>query len=240
MNKHPTPLCPRCNLFDETTAHILFCQDDQSENSRREALQDLERWLDTSHTRWDIKETIISSLTALQSTTMLHTHVPFNPYDDTIFVAARSQDMIGLQNLLEGFISTEWRTIMTHYYREIGSNRTALSGATGLHMQLQLFKRSQWTHRNSVVHARNQQGRKITSEKKIAARLKYQLELGIQYLPPHLHNLAAFSVESALKEPRSKMLSWLHHLETVRSFYEPNESREVNTQRIFLRHWLRT
>ena len=35
MNKHPTPLCPRCNLFDETTAHILFCQDDQSENSRR-------------------------------------------------------------------------------------------------------------------------------------------------------------------------------------------------------------
>ena len=212
----------------------------QNKNSRREALQDLARWMDNNQTRWDIRETIVSALTALQSTTKLHTHVPFNPYDDTIFVAARSQDTIGLQNMLEGFISIEWRTIMTHYYRDIGSNRTALSWAAGLHMQLQLFARSQWTHRNSVVHARNQQDRKITSEKKIVARLKYQLELGIQYLPPHLHNLAAFSVESALKEPRSKMLSWLHHLETVRPFYEAIESREVNTQRIFLRHWLRT
>ena len=127
---------------------------------------------------------------------------------------------------------------MGHYYRSIKSTRTALSWAAGLHLQLQLFAKSQWDHRNSVVHARNEKGRKLTSEREIAARLEHQLRLGIKFLPTHLHHLVAFTVESALKEPRSKMMTWLHHLELVRPFYEEKESQEINDQRIFFRHWL--
>ena len=80
---------------------------------------------------------------------------------------------------------------------------------------------------------------KITSENEIQARLEYQLSMGIRFLPAHLHHLANFNVADALNQPRSKMLAWLHHLEVVRPFYEETETREVNTQRILLRHWLR-
>ena len=239
IGTQPSPLCPRCNLFDETTSHILFCQHITSAQSRTTALRDLERWFDNTQTRWDVKETIISALTDLQPTTTLAAYVPFNPYDDTIFTAARSQDGIGMQNFLEGFISKEWKTIMMHYYREIKSKRSASSWATGLHIQMQQFARAQWDHRNSVVHARNAKGRKLTSEKEIKTRLEYQLNLGVRYLPVHLHHLANFNLEEALSQPRSKMLSWLHHLEVVRPFYEEMETRDVNTQRIFFRHWLR-
>ena len=129
---------------------------------------------------------------------------------------------------------------MHHYFRDIGSHRTALSWAAGLHYQLQLFARSQWNHRNSVVHARNEKGRKITSEQEIQSWLEYQLGLGIQYLPTHLHHVMNYTIPEALQQSRSKMLTWLHHLETVRPFYEATESRGVNTQRIFMRHWLST
>ena len=129
---------------------------------------------------------------------------------------------------------------MSHYYRDIQSNRTVQSWAAGLHMQVQLFSRAQWEHRNSVVHARNTKGRKIINEQKLQSRLEYQLNLGIRYLPVHLHHLVSYTVNEALRQPRSKMMSWLHHLETVRPYYEEAESREVNTQRIFIRHWLRT
>ena len=239
MGTHPSPLCPHCNLFDETTTHILFCQHITSAQSRLEALQDLSRWFDNTQTRWDVKETIISALTHLQPTTSLTAYVPFNPYDDTIFTAARSQDSIGMKNFLEGFLSKEWTTIMNHYYRGIKSNRTAKSWAAVLHLQMQKFARAQWEHRNSVVHARNAKGRKLTSEKDIKTRLEYQLNLGVRYLPVHLHHLANFNLAEALSQPRSKMLSWLHHLEVVRPFYEETETRHVNTQRIFFRHWLR-
>ena len=183
---------------------------------------------------------IIATLTTLHPTSTLFAHVPFNPYDADILVAARRQDSIGIKNFLEGFVGSDWRTIMLQYYREIGSNRSALSWTAGLHYQLQLFSRSQWDHRNAVVHARTAKGRKLTSEKEIQSRLEYQLGLGIQYLPTHLHHVMDFTVVGALQQPRSKMLSWLHHLETLRPFYEAAESREVNTQRILLRHWLRT
>ena len=88
-----------------------------------------------------------------------------------------------------------------------------LSWAAGLYLQLQLFEKPQWEHRNSVVHARNEKGRKVTSERDIATRLDHQLRLGIRFLPAQVNNLVDFAVESALKEPRSKMLTWLHHLE---------------------------
>ena len=239
MGKHPTPLCPRCNLFEETTSHILFCQHAESKQHRIKSLETLTKWLDNTQTRWDIRETIVDTLTDLHPTSSLSAHVPFNPYDDDIFDAARLQDMIGVANFLEGFINVQWRHIMEKHYRDTKSNRTSTSWAAGLHFQLQQFSRAQWEHRNSVVHARNAHGRKLTSEKDITKRLEYQLRMGIRFLPAHLHHLAHFDLTTALKEPRSKILSWLHHLEVVRPFYEEVESQEVNTQRIFFRHWLR-
>lgn len=145
MGKTESPPCPRCQLFDETTSHILFCQNVQSIISRRDSLRSLEQWFDNNQTRWDIKETILNALRDLQPSTT----------DNDIFTAARSQDAIGVQNMLEGFVSVEWKTIMSHYYREIKSNRNALSWAAGFHMQMQVFSRAQQQHRNSVVHARN-------------------------------------------------------------------------------------
>ena len=239
IGKHPTPMCPRCNLFEESTSHVLLCQHHSSCAHRLESLEQLASWLDNTQTRWDIRDTILDTLRELQPTSTLSAHVPFNPYDDKIFVAARAQDSIGMVNFLEGFISKEWHTIMAHYYREIKSSRTASSWTAGLHFHMQKFARSQWDHRNSIVHARNAKGRKITSEKEIQARLEYQLSMGIRFLPAHLHHLASFNVADALTQPRSKMLAWLYHLEVVRPFYEETETREVNTQRIFLRHWLR-
>ena len=239
MGKQSSPLCPRCGLFIETTAHILHCQRVKSTESRSKALENLSTWFDNNQTRWSIKETIMSTLLSVQPSSTLSSHVPFNPYDGDTSIAARRQDEIGLHNFIEGFICTEWRIIMGHYYRLIKSTRTALSWAAGLHLQLQLFAKSQWDHRNSVVHARNEHGRKLTSERNIAARLEHQLRLGIKFLPTNLHHLVNFTVDSTLKEPRSKLITRLHHLELVRPFYEEKESQEINDQRIFFRHWLR-
>lgn len=134
IGQYSTGLCPRCELFAETTTHILFCQNVKAQESRREALVSFDRWLETSQTRWDIRETIINTLTDLQPTSTLASHIPFNPYDETIHMAACHQDSIGLQNMLEGFICVEWRKIMSHYYKEIKSNRNVQSWTAGLHM----------------------------------------------------------------------------------------------------------
>lgn len=98
MGKHESNLCPRCGLFDETTDHIMFCQHHSSKESRSEAIQVLDRWLETSQTRWDIREMIIETLSTLQPTSSLFTHVPFNPYDADVLIAARRQDSIGIKN----------------------------------------------------------------------------------------------------------------------------------------------
>ena len=65
MGKHDSSLFPRCLLFDETTEHILFCHHTKSQESRTEALQTLDHWLESSQTRWDIRETIVATLSSL-------------------------------------------------------------------------------------------------------------------------------------------------------------------------------
>ena len=109
MDKHPIPLCPRCNLFDETASHILFCPHLHSKQHRTESLATLTKWLDNTQIRRGIQETIMDTLSDLQPTSTLSAHVPFNPYDDDIFAAARSQDTIGIKNFLEEFISVKWQ-----------------------------------------------------------------------------------------------------------------------------------
>ena len=63
------------------------------------------------------------------------------------------------------------------------------------------FSRAQWGHRNSVVHAINEKERKVANERKIQSRLEYQLNLGIRYLPVHLHHLVSYTVDEAPRQP---------------------------------------
>ena len=145
-----------------------YCQHVKSVESRSKALENISKWFDNNQTRWDIKETIMPILLSIQPSSTLSSHAPFNPFDGDISIAVRRQDKIGLHNFMEGLICTEWRTLVG-YYCSIKSSRTALSWAAGLHLQLQLFAESQWEHRNSVVHTRNEKGRKLTLERDIAA-----------------------------------------------------------------------
>ena len=119
MGKDTSPLCPRCGLFDETTAHILHCQHAKSVESRKKALEHLSKWFDNNQTQWGIKETIMSSLMSIQPSSTLALHVPFNQYDGDISIVVRRQDAIGLHNFIEGFICTEWRILMEYYFRSI-------------------------------------------------------------------------------------------------------------------------
>jgi hypothetical protein len=89
-------------------------------------------------------------------------------YNYSLQVLASEQDAIGWDNFMEGRISPQFCKQQSKYYIEQESRSSGIKWASDLISQLLLMIKTQWLHRNAVVHKRRRDGLKLEEGQKIS------------------------------------------------------------------------
>ena len=142
-------LCPICESKTENTEHVIQCEDDRVRKRYKKCLRSLLRWMDEN----DTHPTIIT----LFRLTLQHDHratfnanIPTSMEGSQIHLAALQQDQIGWHNLFCGRISKLWSHVQQQHFMSIDSQRSGLTWATQLVVNLLRFSHSMWKHRCSL------------------------------------------------------------------------------------------
>ena len=155
-NHSTSPLCSLCSSAEENLTHVLQCPDPTSTNTWNTSISDLSLWLNRQDTDPILHDIIIDSLLARDfTTTELLTTIP---HSRTHAMALATQTMIGWENMLLGFIATEFTTTQQAYYEYIGSKRTGSRWTTNLIKHFWRILQAMWLSRNRIKHDTEAEG----------------------------------------------------------------------------------
>jgi hypothetical protein len=156
-----TSHCPRCDQLNEDTTHLILCPALQAMATWETSLQGLSQWMLETHTLPSMRHYIILRLLRWR----LNQHPPPLPsYDEFgLFHAISEQTSIGW-NFLDGFVTTEWKTVQDEYYKWLDMRRTGRRWIIALLTKLWDVSWSMWEDRNDARHTA------ITPRKVIAIR----------------------------------------------------------------------
>ena len=146
------------------------------------------------------------------------------------------QDAIVWDNFIEGRISLHFRKEQTKYYIEQESRSSGLKWASDLISQLFIMIRTQWLHRNAVVHKRRRDGLKIIEGNKISAKIQEILHEGANAIDEVDQYLLNHSIEEIETWTGAKKKIWLRSIEAAKNLKrkrveEDAENRQTQHKR---------
>jgi hypothetical protein len=149
--------------------------------------------------------------------------------------AAIAQDCIGWVAFTEGRISTLWCKLQAEHYRATQSNRSAGKwAAAGLVTSLLSITHSQWTHRNSILHARDVHGLRVSLGKELVTVINLQFQLGLEGLHPRDYHLIERGRECVRHMTSPRELSWLSSICIARENFMAQTAKETASMRTFM------
>lgn len=239
IDKEMEATCPHCSTQQlETSFHIMVCPSPLSAELRWKEINKIDEWLHRVETRWDIRITITNALHNMLQGAGFASEVPENPYNDFVISAAKQQDLIGIETFLQGYLAKDWGRAMEEYYFDTENKRTGVSWSASLSNKIILFARDMWKLRNERKYAKDAFGRLLSDESKLYKRVAYQFDQAPRNLPSKDHHMIPQTMDILLKKSRPALLAWVHHLETVRPYFEEEYERLLTQQRVFIQNWL--
>jgi hypothetical protein len=197
-------------------------------------MQGLQEWLQEVDTAPDIQHCIISALSARTIDQSFQTVSP-----ELSRPAAIAQDRIGWVAFTEGRISTHWRRRQAAHYQAISSERSVAKWAAGLVTSLLSVTHSQWTHRNSILHARDAHGLRITRGQELATAIELQFQSGLEGLHPRDYHLIERGQERVHQMTSPGKLSWLSSIRIARDTFMAQTAKEAATMRTFMDNYFK-
>jgi hypothetical protein len=158
--------------------------------------------------------------------------------DPSTLHAAQAQDAIGWVHLTEGKLSRHWRHLQTTHYHSSASPRCPKKWAAGLITNLLLVTHTQWTHRNNTLHARNEQGLKISEGRELQTAIEAEFALGASDLHAHDQHYITRGLATVLALPATNKKAWLSGIRLARQSFEASAAREISSMQAVMQHWL--
>jgi len=211
---HPT-MCPCCKDpgIVEDTRHLMHCTDPIREELWADSVTELKQWLTESQTNPQLISAIISYVSN-RGETSFTTIASSSP---TLRTLANDQDVIGWDNFMEGRIAITLGVFQEAYYKSNESRSSSLKWSSDLISHLIIMIRTQWLHRNSVVHKRRKDGLKIEEGKKISTQIYEALETGARDLDTVDHYLLDYSIEQIDEWTGAKKKIWLRSMTAAKN-----------------------
>ena len=135
---------------------------------------------------------------------------------------------------MEGRIAITLGVFQEAYYKSNESRSSSLKWSSDLISHLIIMIRTQWLHRNSVVHKRRKDGLKIEEGKKISTQIYEALETGARDLDTVDHYLLDYSIEQIDEWTGAKKKIWLRSMTAAKNLkrtHVDEETEDRNTQR---------
>jgi hypothetical protein len=226
--------CPCCHHIKEDKNHLLTCPETSCVEKWADSIQGLQEWLQEVDTAPAIQYCIIAALSARKidqsfQAVSLEASLP----------AAIAQDRIGWVALTEGRVSKLWRQLQANHYRKIHSRRSARQWAAGLVTSLLSVTHSQWTHRNSILHARDAHGLQATLGKELITAIDLQFQSGLEGLHPRDYHLIERGRERVRRMTSPGQLSWLSSIRIARESFMAQTAKEAVSMRALMDNYFR-
>jgi hypothetical protein len=218
-----TLLCPRCHNAPEDTDHILTCGEKVASNTRQQILYEMLHKMMKLNTSIYILSTFENKFSNLLRVKPRHAYpLPesFHTYPSPLISrATRSQNLIGWNNFLKGYISKHWKSAQdaSTSSRIPGTKRDRWDiDVTALAIDL---LRKLWEDRNVYVHGKTIQ----EANEKLRARVHatvVQLYTKPPKLAPRYQKISTVSLEQRLQKPTKELQDWLARIAHQRCITE--------------------
>ena len=136
--------CPCCQHPDETTAHVLLCENPTRKKLYYESLTKMEAWMKKRETDPRLISMITSYLRGQSTRTMTSCHEGREPTRSRYYQLATHVDCLGWQNLTEGRIPKSLERTQCRYYHRIKSRKSSRKWAAELIDQIFKLTHLQW------------------------------------------------------------------------------------------------
>ena len=146
-----SPLCPSCNLEEETCAHILTCQEIGRVTALEASIGLLDSWMEETYTDPQLR-TAITTFAKSRGCAPMYDICGF--MDPSIREVGRAQDTIGWRRFMEGMVTSRIRTAQHAFWRRCSWRGNADKWMQTLMVKLMECTHGQWLYRNVMVHDR--------------------------------------------------------------------------------------
>ena len=217
--------CPRCGEGGETTQHVLICQEESASKVWENAVSELNNWMTENNSEPEMQETIIRKISEWRDSTPVNA-IP-SIMNNHLRQAILDQNSIGWQNLLNGFISNQWRVIQRLHLLEIGSRKSAELWISRFQKRIWMIPWALWQHRNEFLH---NDGTTIHFQDTVAINNEIRIEYEIRGrdLPVSYLHLFQTPVESLLRQSIFSRKEWLTSVWVARDHHSPEHGRSRN------------
>jgi hypothetical protein len=214
-----TPLCPRCNNAIETSSHMLICSSPNSITCRNDLLHTYLKYLVALQSPMHVLATLEYKLALTLNVPYIQLYWPVAPLPPNIhnklISTIRSQNIIGWDSFLKGFIVKSLRTL----YEDIIDIDPPLSCNCGtqpwdfsfIALTLSLYK-DIWNDQNSHLHGSNQ-----TEAAQLPRQRVIQAVEHLYAHPPRLDkcfpNIRLIPINQGLRKSTTHLKRWLSHVE---------------------------
>jgi len=215
--------CPCCALPDKTSQHVLLCTNPGVRQAYSSGIASLRQWLEHMQTDPHIIECFCATLLAAP-------HWDFTFFASPGYTsAAAEQASISTFCTALGCVANSWIPLQDKYFKSIGSRRSTSRWCTQLARKLIELTHSLWVHRNSVLHAQNEQGR-TAARSALWTQVKFQFSLGTSnLLAADKVYIMRFSPASLTTLPIPNQERWLAAIQLAREHGRTSLSSELSS-----------
>ena len=220
--------CPICLNPNETSTHVLNCQDPRVKSQWHISVTKLALFLEKQNTPEDIKNTIVQRL--------LHWRDPeYMMKGDQVQCLVEAQEKIGWNNLLFGRLDTKW----IEYHASIvisKENHKSKRWVSALIRKLLEIAWDLWEHRNGIAHAPNHPW-KDEERGVLAVEIKQQFNMGTTTLLPRDRSKLSMAPEDILKLSDDLQRQWVASMLAARECYrhQTDINQDLNSRPAVLR-----
>ncbi len=209
-----SPRCPLCQAADETTCHVLQCQDTVRTSKWTKTVDDLYAWLVQSDTNPDIIDCLMQTLRNRGISSFV------GAARDSCRAAAQDQDSIGFFGTMVGRLSSLWESSQASYWQERLSSKSPKHWARHLCQRLLQATHATWLLRNQQIQSHLLEAQ----TQDVITSIRSEFELGHQnLLPANQFYLSrdpdseGFSLQHVLDLPLPDQQLWLHSVQQART-----------------------
>lgn len=212
--------CPCCRHPDETTSHVLLCENPTRKKLYHESLTKLETWLRQRETDPRLTTMIMRYLRGRSTKSMQSCCEGRRSTRSRYFRLATQVDRLGWQNFTEGRIPRQLERIQCRHYHRIESQRSSRKWAAELIDQIFKLTHLQWKYRNAYLKHRAHDGAETVEEYEYRMR---RIEQSLEHTDPEelleedRFLVEEYSLEELAATTSNKRITWEESLKAAKS-----------------------
>jgi hypothetical protein len=228
--------CPRCGHADENTNHVLLCREASATHTWKTSLSNLDNWLKDNDSAPGLRSAVITHLKNWRDAITTTRYISGNRALDQ---AIKEQTTLGWNNLLCGFLSSQWRALQQQHLRDLGSRKSAILWISRFQRRIWEIPWSLWQHRNGFLH---NDGTTIHFHETVAINNEIRAEYNTRGddLPASYLHLFHTPLDNILQLPIFTKREWLLSVWVAQDHHNPHRTRPRNETAVaFYDRWKR-